>query len=132
MSKCVPGLATVCLALGGVCDPDLWDIVNALASINARLYERGLADEPWSLRWEPDGYGTAATMRDARVLLARGVGSCHELAAAYAGWLRANGARDATVVVIDAGRTDAGEDWHVVAEAGGQRYDPQAIGQRHG
>lgn len=124
----MPGLVTVCLALGGICDPDLWDILRALVAINARVYEQGLAADPWSVRWVPDDYGKSATMRDARVLLARGWGSCHELAAAYAGYLRANGSRDADVIVLDVGPRE----WHIVAQAGGQVYDPQELGSHGG
>lgn len=124
MSKCIGEPATICLALGNLCDPDVFDVVHALVSINARAYESGALPAPWSIRWVPDSYGRRASMRDVRMLQARGHGSCHEVAAAYAGWLRAMGDPDADVEVIDAGPVD----FHVVAVSRGRTYDPQVIG----
>lgn len=131
MSKCLMQPATLCIAMGIICDEDVFDVVRALVSINERAYaNEHVTLDPTSLRWVPDPYGSRATMHDVRQLAIRGHGSCHELAAAYAAWLRVVHGVDAQVVVVDTGPRD----WHVVAVVHGSYevdvYDPMEIGAR--
>lgn len=107
----------------------------ALTEHNVAQYKAGLVKRPpWHLEWRPDQLvecdddgcriASTSTMRDAKMLEDRGYGSCGELACSYAAWLEVNKGGEASLTLI---RTGA-DTYHVIAEHGGQEYDPQTIG----
>ena len=109
-------------------------VLDALADYNARTYELDRSRKlpaPWSIAYRPDPFGRRVQLRDVERLLVRGHGSCGELAAAYAGWLRAHGT-DARIEAID----DGPDSWHAIAVVDDGRgrwtYDPATIAARGG
>jgi hypothetical protein len=107
------------------------EVLGALAHYNAATYTctppRCLVP-PWRLRYRPDEPAGTIILRDAQMLLRRGVGSCGELAAAYAGYLIANG----RPTRVEAMLTDAKRSiFHAFALANdGEVFDPAELARR--
>lgn len=107
------------------------DFVHALRALvhhNERIYRAGRARAPWDIDWVPDGPAGCVVVSDAVALQRRGAASCGELAAAYTGYLRAQGDSQARVHIERTGPRQ----WHAVCIAGDSRvYDPAIIGGDH-
>lgn len=118
----------VCPLSAEAAEREIVDMIGGLVLYNVRIYRSGRALAPWGIRWVPDARERCVVMHDAKALLERGYGSCGELAAAYAAWLRTHGDEGAQVQLTLTGTNE----WHAVAVASdGRVYDPANIGVHH-
>lgn len=117
----------LCLQLPELDTQLVKEVCSSLASYNSRTWTCGPQElclaPPWSVQYREPRPSARITLHDAVTLMQQGWGACGEMAAAYAGWMLAQG----LPASIDAMQTSPNS-WHVWARLGDRIYDPIVIG----